>query len=347
MKPGLSLIEVVVGLAIASILSVLLYQSTSQTVRVVKTVDVMINAHSELALFSNRIQKDSAGMFVPRFAVEKKKDKTKPEPKAPEQKSQPKPEEADQSKINEEKQREVFFLENMNITKSSHKEPSHFTFISANPLTVYGESAPRRVRISYALERQKEGKNIFKLVRYESSEVDYKKFQEKQKSKAIKGYDILTNIRQLEIQCFVPKPEVEEEKEKKGEDQKSLKQPQKKEKKKPKKIEYEKTSLWPVKEKEKKAQALLPQWIEIKGEITDARQKKEIPFQMFIPILTWNSIPKPVETQSPMARIEEILKKAGLEMPGQEGAQGGQEKEKPGSPKSNGIQNGMKLGAAR
>lgn len=345
MKPGLSLIEVIVGLAIASILSVLLYQSTSQTARVVKTVDVMINAHSELALFSNRIQKDVAGMFVPRFAVEKKKDKNKPEQKPPQEKTEAKPEADDKSKIDEEKKREVLLLENMSLTKSTHKEPSTFTFISTNPLMVYGESAPRRVRIAYTLERQKEGKDIFKLIRHESSEVDLKKFQEKQRSKGIKGYDILTNIRQLEIHCFVPKVE-EEEKGKKEEKQKPLEpgQKPKKEKKKPKKIEYERLSSWPSNEKDQKA--LLPQWIEIKGEITDARQKKEIPFELFIPILAWNAIPKPVETKSPMARIEELLKKAGLEMPGGEG-ESAQGQDKAGAQKNNGQQNGMKLGAVR
>ncbi len=201
MKPGFSIIEIVVAIAIGAIVAMLLYQATAQTARVVKTIEVQVDVHTELALFMDRIQKDISGAFVPHFPEEKEEAELQQKKEEKKQNKDSKPEKKKENEQN------IFDVQSMDITDGMHKGASLFTFVSTNPLMVYGESVPRRVRISYSFEDQKEGKALFKLLRYESPEVDFKKFEEKKKSRAIKGYTILRNIRSFSMECFAPAEE--------------------------------------------------------------------------------------------------------------------------------------------
>jgi prepilin-type N-terminal cleavage/methylation domain-containing protein len=314
MKPGMSLLEVIIAITIAAIVSLLLYQSTRQTIRVVKTVDVLINVHTELALFSDRIQKDINGIFVPRFEEEEKETDQKDQK---DQKEQKKSEQVKKTESKKAPEHDIFILKDMNVGPSSSlKANGTWTFISDNSLRVYGESVPRKVRVLYELVPEKDKKNLMKLVRYESSEIDYKKFN-KQRSKTIRGYTILRNIKALSVECIVPK----EEEEKKSEKQDKKTEPVKKinEKPKPKKIEFDRLTSWLDAERTKNKEKILPQWVELKITIVDARQKREVVLELALPIFAWNSSPKPVELQSAFDRLQELLEKAG--MPKQEGNQ--------------------------
>lgn len=64
MKPGLSLIEVVIGIALAAIMTILLYQSFAQTRRMVGRVDGIVNYNSDLALVYNQLDKDITGICL-------------------------------------------------------------------------------------------------------------------------------------------------------------------------------------------------------------------------------------------------------------------------------------------
>lgn len=75
MRPGISLLDVVVALAIASVLSLLLYRSLYQTNRTVGIVDALVEANTQLVFFGDRLMKDVSGAFVPLQAVKKSKEK--------------------------------------------------------------------------------------------------------------------------------------------------------------------------------------------------------------------------------------------------------------------------------
>jgi prepilin-type N-terminal cleavage/methylation domain-containing protein len=302
MKPGFSLLEIVIAIAIGAIVSVLLYQATSQTARVVKTIDVLIDVHSELALFIDRVTKDVSGAFVPRIAIDEKEapPEKKPE-KKPEEKKPPSPEKKKETEHN------VFVVQNMTLDEKAPRGSSLFTFISTSPLSVYGEFVPRRVRIAYVIESQKDSKGLYKLVRYESTEIDLKKFEEKQRSNVIKGYSIVRNIKSLRVECYAAQEEAEQESQEKDKDKAKYKEA------KPIR-EYERFTSWKSSERKKNKQSFLPEWVVLKGALVDARQKRELSYEVLIPIPAWNSVLKPVQLQSSYDRLEEILKKAGLSL---------------------------------
>jgi prepilin-type N-terminal cleavage/methylation domain-containing protein len=158
MKSGFTLIEVLVFIVIASMMSVALYQGFDQTNRVVKYVDNMVSLDQRIFIVQDRLEKDLAGAFIPTHQpLQNEQDKIKP---AGEQKKQ------------------ITVLPKLFYSVNQEQTLKELTFVTTNPLQVYGVSQPRIARVQYQLLPDKDHKNAFKLTRQESLRLSYDKFQE-------------------------------------------------------------------------------------------------------------------------------------------------------------------------
>jgi hypothetical protein len=291
MRAGISLVEVIAALAIGSVMSLLLYRSLYQTNRAVQTVDALVDTHAELALCTERLTKDLNGAFIPVQTV-------KPASVAPQADKKPEASgihvASKTSAQREEKSRQkqiedIFVVNKLTQGERLASEGTILAFITSNPLVIYGEAPVRKVRVTYTLTLPKGERALRTLTRYESSEIDSKRFQDKLKRGIIKGYPVLHNIQNLTIECLAHKEEQHEgqaKQESKIPEQKTLSKGRAREahKQETHKKEWERLNSWNDNERFKEHRNLLPDFIELKGTVLDARRARETSFSLLIPI---------------------------------------------------------------
>lgn len=255
---GIGLLDIVIAITIASIMTTLLYQSLNQTTRTVKRIDTLIDINSQLALFSTRLEKDLAGVFITNKSRKIEEDFLKSD------------KEKDKKSLKEEDTGcfqdncAVFFLDNMKTSLKGEVEKSIFTFVTTNPLFVYGENIPRKVRVAYALKQDKRDTKFFKLLRFESNEVDYKKFRDLYSAGKIPGYELANNILNFEISCV----QIVTEKEKDKKD----------------KIQIKTLEFFNDFDQLKKKINLFPNFVKVKGIFVDSNKKNPREFEFIMPI---------------------------------------------------------------
>jgi hypothetical protein len=246
-----------------------------------RTVDALVEIHTELTFFGDRLTKDVMGAFVPLRALKKS-----PEPQ-------------DEKKVGESKQagqpktqkdealQDIFIVKDMNVSGGAASGTPLFTFITSNPLIVYDEITPRCVRVVYALTRQKAEASLWQLARFESPHLDLKKFQENRSKGTVRGYPLLDNIRMLSMECIALKREEKDAK-------KELERKQQKAEK-PKRKEFERFEVWDDQKQLKENKNMMPDFIELKGTLVDARKKREVPFSFLVPIMAHTPLVQPTE----------------------------------------------------
>lgn len=142
MKLGLSLIEVVIGIALAAIMTVILYQSLSQTRRIVVRTNEVIDYNTHLALVYNQLDKDIKGICLIATSTKAEKD--------------------------------------AKVAPLASTGENILSFITTNALTSFDKPTVRPVRVFYRL--QKTTSNLLALVRQEGSwQLDAKAFSDTKK----------------------------------------------------------------------------------------------------------------------------------------------------------------------
>lgn len=136
LKKGFGLIELVIAMAISTVISVILFSSFWQIQRNIKKSDSIIELDRTIAVLQNQLEKDTAAIFIPEQSYEEKLER-------------------------------VFYSVNEN---DNVKE---FTFITTNSLQVYNSLTPKIVRVTYQLKENKVNKNSFVLYRRESNNLVY------------------------------------------------------------------------------------------------------------------------------------------------------------------------------
>ncbi len=195
-KHGFALIEIIVSIAISSMLSLVLFAILLQVQKSQQIVSNNIDTDLQIMTFYERMQKDLTGMFWPQFMP-------------------PKPKELSKSKqanldVPSVEQPDENSAKGPNIAKIIFSENSRFddleilkecSFITSNPLQVYGESKPRVARVIYSLEPMPASlPGSFVLYRQESIDLDYRKT----KTQAPK-YALISDIRVLNLTYFYQK----------------------------------------------------------------------------------------------------------------------------------------------
>ena len=246
---GFTLLELILAITIAAMMSIVLFTSFYQTNRTVNDVNAMISIDARATIFQNQFEKDISGVFIPnieevkeeKLAVPISKEKAEAEKKAGEKKAE------------EQKQQGPKKLEKAFYSINQNKMLKELSIITCNPLQIYGESKPRIARVSYKLKENKNIKNSFTLFRQESLQLKYG-----EDKKAIE-YEVIDNIKELTITYLVPS---------KGENEKGS-------------VQFKKFGEWKFNEEQEKELGFkLPLFVNVKLVLWDTdRQSKEQTFE--------------------------------------------------------------------
>lgn len=198
MKAGFGLLEVVISIAISSVLSLALFTILFQLQKSEQRTSQIISTDMRLVLITERLQKDFAGMFWPQFMPKKQLKSKKSDASV----------QSDQIKLPEKIQEQTQDHEILgpNIAKIIYSENNlagdltvlkECSFITLNPLQVYGRAGARIARVIYSLVPQTGQIDSFVLNRQESPDLDYNLAKQQAPS-----YALIDGIRSLNLTYF-------------------------------------------------------------------------------------------------------------------------------------------------
>lgn len=191
-KFGFTLIELIISMAISSMMIIILFTSFFQVNKTVQSVDTMISIDSRAVVLQNQFEMDISGAFVPDITEIKEK-KTEPLTKTTKEKA------AAEKEIAEKKEQEQKpkKLEKAFYSINQNKILKELTFITCNPLQIYGQTKPRMARVTYRLKEDKQIKGSYSLFRQESAQIIYGA------EKNVIEYEVVNNIKELLISYFI------------------------------------------------------------------------------------------------------------------------------------------------
>lgn len=304
MKPGYSLIELTIGILLASMLAISLFQSVKNTTHTVELADDIMDLDIRVSNFHHQFERDTIGIFMPVFAAEASGATEKKEALPQPDKQAPGIVKQDEKGIAESKPQKapdkLFYSVN-----GDTGQVTEFTFITSNPLRVYEKAAnvtvkPHMVRVMYRLIVDPKDETSFALVRQETDELDIQAVDQKA-AKPVRGYTLLNNIKKMSFDFSYP---VKKEQEKQsaplpgGKTEQAAKPAAKAE---PEIEKIESRSDWPFKTleeaKEKKVPEI-PQFITAKFELWDATRKSFREFTLNYPIASFTLLEKKKKKQA-------------------------------------------------
>ena len=245
MRKGFTLLELVIGIAISSMLMVAVLVSINQVKRTLVRVDQISTAGTSIFTLRRVLENDISGAFVPeKFA-------NKPEPAG----------DAEEKKEPKEKEKHKVFVGTFQTAAGEGKKLLNFlTMVTCNPMQVYGESKPRIARVVYKLVKEA-GKDSYRLVRQQSTKhLDLEAFDKEGKG-SIRKFDVATGLKKLYVEYFATK--------------KSEEPGTEKQKKETKEDKFKQFSSWDSdnihEELGEKHHSLIPDLVEIKCEFDDGR----------------------------------------------------------------------------
>lgn len=187
-QPGFSLIEIIIAVAISSVLSLILYRAFSQTNRLVQQVRNLMDDTSDTLSSYAQLEKDFSAIFMPTLE-EIKKASAPPAQAAVANQTTPKTPAGQESK---EKKPEIIPFK----TTMEGSKLATISFVTTNAFSILDEAASRPVRVTYKLKPQEgEGNKLFVLLR-EELPYDQKAEGEKKSSSAkpTHAYALIRNI---------------------------------------------------------------------------------------------------------------------------------------------------------
>lgn len=272
MKSGFSLIEILVAVAISSIVAWTLFFSFSQTQKSADLIEQMLSIDPKIMTLSNQFEKDITGVFVPKYWFPKEESKesdNKQSEKKEESKKDLNSKPGQRIPVKKEEYKKidkVFFSSN---EQSNLKE---ITFITCNPLQTYNNYKPRIVRILYKLVPDEENKNSYKLLRKESLNLDFAKINEEKNIE----YELASGIKSLSLSFIYP----EEEKKDSKEEAKKTEEKNKKE------IKYKTLEIW--NKDENKDVPDIPQYVVLKVSLWDLSLQEDYNFEIIYQIFAFS-----------------------------------------------------------
>lgn len=320
-RVGFTLIELIIAISIAGMMSVILFQSLFQINKTTMITDKVMTVNEKAERLTQLFDHDLAGATTlvdnkppKNLETDMKQTSTTSSKQQPQKKAPP------QEKEEEEKPQKKIIKKIFNSTNSGERLDT-LTFISNNPMASYwqskhgstsaGKPKPNLVRITYILKEDPENKNSYILTRQESIDLEWEK-------RSGKTYEVMTGIKEISVE-YTAKIEKtitieEEEKTKKDDTKAKTQQPQQGQNrqqsptqqppqtpKKPKtrtEIEYKKVKTWDMdqKEEEKKEpqakeavqtkQKPIPVLVKIKAKLFDNQLSTDVEFIFFVPIIS-------------------------------------------------------------
>lgn len=257
MKSGFTLLELIVFLAVASALSVLLFRGFFQANRILQNAGAMIDIDQRILLLQDRLERDITGAFVPMY-----------QPTKGEQKE----EIARQQKPGTQEVQKP--LPKLFLSTNQGENLKELTFITNNPLSVYGIEKPLIARVRYQLKPDAQHKGTFELVRQESAKLAYADIAS---DKGAREYVVADNIKAFSLQYRAE-----------AEKKKNQKKNAQEEKAQESESSYTTSKTWDsdkqVQEKQKSKKPFIPQFVELKITLADATGKHFTTYQNLFPV---------------------------------------------------------------
>jgi prepilin-type N-terminal cleavage/methylation domain-containing protein len=280
MKNGFSLIEVVVAIAISSMIVLLLFNAFNQSGRVLNIVSGMISSDTKVTVFYDRFELDVSGAFIPRFgdvrevakALAKQEQIVRVHEIERDEKSKP-GEKKDPVKMvtwGDVQLQKPFVYEQVGDNLSL------FSFVTCNPLEVHDAIKPRIVRVTYRLKSDKD-KRLFVLTRAESASLLF------DAASKDREYVLLNNVGSCKV-SFLAEDLKEVSKEKKAD--KDVPAQQDKE---ARPLPMVKHDRWPLEQDSKEGDAVrdLPQFVVVTLVYKDPIEEVDKTYTYTIPIFSY------------------------------------------------------------
>lgn len=255
MMRGFVLLEILITMLIAGLLSTGLLTTIFQVQRVQQTVNTITSVYGRVAILQNQMEREVMGAFVPAQVDMIQTTTVK--------KDQPRP------------LQKIFY----SMGKGNGGRLDILTFITANPLTIFvgvkdSKLKPRVARVVYRLLPDKLRKNSYVLMRQEgTTSLDFEKYTPDAQGE-FRAFAVIDGIQNLVVRYVT----IEQEP---SEDQKKMKRV------------YKKSSEWQSEKKkddaskteiQKKEPIRLPHQVEIEISLWDTAFEQTHTFQLIIPI---------------------------------------------------------------
>ncbi len=259
MKKGFILIEIMIGMVVAGLLSTALLATIMQISRLQQTITSITSIYGRVSIFNQQLERDITGAFVPtqydllQTATDKKEEKAKPIDK-------------------------IFY----GVSKGNGGRFDYLTFITSNPLEIFFgikevKLKPRVARVVYRLVPDKRRKNSYVLLRQEgTTRLAFDTYKEDAQGE-FRAYEMVDGIQDLSVRFI--SIEEKEDKEKKKVSYTYKKVPDWKDVDEKKQEEPKKESRPPERPRPK-----LPQYVELTLSLWDTVYEKYKTFTMTIPV---------------------------------------------------------------
>ncbi|MFC1845563.1 type II secretion system protein J [Candidatus Dependentiae bacterium] len=291
MRPGFVLLEIIIAIALASLIGAGVFSSFFQVNKAYKSADNIIDIDAKAGLVQHQLDRDISGAFVP-FVLKSMKETTTTTVVTVTT--------GDQKEASETKEKEEE-LKRQPMEKAFHARLqddkfSFLSFVSNNPLTVYDKIRPRIARIVYQLVPEKERRGDFStynLIRSELSELPFVEPKEDgTPEEGIRPHELATGITDMSID-FIVRPVKEKKKEAEGEQEEVEDQE--------KEVPYQKFKEWGD-EQIKKVNRNIPHFVKITISFWDRLQKTSKTFVFKTAIIADDA--PPLERKKPKKEPE-------------------------------------------
>ncbi len=209
---GFSLIEVILAMAISIGLTAILFQSLSQSNRVLQKIINSSSLTRKMTIVQQIFDREISGIVFPEFVWDENN-------------------QSDNIELNDEvKKEEIAKKESPDTAKNKKEENSKkenfplpfecqidefgnlkmFTFITTNPIPSYQEPQTHMVRIMYTLQPDIINPGEFVLMHQQSENFNPKKFMI-ESDECVKKYPILEGIKSIVVEFLVEKKEKEQQ----------------------------------------------------------------------------------------------------------------------------------------
>ena len=296
MRNGFTIIEFVLALFFATILSLGLFQLLNQVRRAVKRINTVIEVDLPLTGFMQQVEKDVTGMFTPASAVEEfiKQDKERSKERDPfsklkDQKDELKP-------LVSKPLEKVFYLE----TSKEHFFWSFITTGGIQALDADGKITPVPLirRVAYLLQKDPQRPGTTRLVyRYSGKVLELEPFKA---TTFIPSIELLNGIKEFTIELLVLQLE-----QKKDTSLKSEKDESAEPKKEVKESSIASLKEWQPQEVWDIYKTLIPAYVTLSGVRLDV-DGKEYPFEVVQKVYAYS--PYVVKEKSLFEALEDIAK---------------------------------------
>lgn len=276
LKKGFTILEVVFGLLISSMIALILFQSLTQTNGILGRVTALTALERRVMLLQQQFETDFSGIFAPQLAERDEEDSQE----GGKEKLVKKEERNKRDGDLQEEQSTGF--KTFTFESDERGFVKILSFVTTNPLSVYQQPSPRAVRVAYRVIPDSENEGKLLLIRQESAdELSLKKFEDATKKVTIKtgqvpirSYEIARNIENIKFEFYIEKLEKPEPEKKQTDSEKSS--PKKDTKKEEKPRAYFTLDEWKklsADEKKKYENPEIPAYCTLRVFLNDDRKK--------------------------------------------------------------------------